>query len=125
MKIRTRRKISLVASGDETSLYLEKIAYDVMEYLKKMNMRYLVIHPEDEYDPGNRMGLLSLKILAKEAGIGWQGKSLLIVSPDYGPIHRLIAILTNMHLDPNRPLKNQSKSQVRPGTQVAGFIIPT
>ncbi len=42
--------------------------------------------------------------------IGWQGRSLLIVSPDYGPIHRLIAILTNMHLDPDRPLKNQCKN---------------
>lgn len=103
-------KVSKDASGDETALYLEKIAYDVMGYLEKKNMRYLVIHPEDEYDPGNRMGLLSLKILAKEAGIGWQGRSLLIVSPDYGPIHRLIAILTNMHLDPNRPLKNQCKN---------------
>lgn len=100
-------KVSKGASGDETGLYLEKIAYDVMEYLEKKNKRYLVIHPEDEYNPENRMGLLSLKILAKEAGIGWQGRSLLVVSPEYGPIHRLIAILTDLHLDPSRPLKNQ------------------
>ena len=52
-------KVSKGSSGDETALYLEKIAYDVMGYLEKKNMRYLVIHPEDEYDPGNRMGLLS------------------------------------------------------------------
>ncbi len=99
-------KVGKSASGDETALYLEKIAYDVMGYLERKKMRYLVIHPEDEYDPENRMGLLSLKILAKEAGIGWQGRSLLIVSPKYGPIHRLIAILTNMKLRPDKPIKN-------------------
>lgn len=100
------RKVSKSASGDETALYLTKIAYDVMGYLEKMKMRHLVIHPEDEYDPENRMGLLSLKILAKEAGIGWQGRSLLIVSPKYGPIHRLIAVLTNLKLNPDKPVKN-------------------
>lgn len=94
------------ASGDETALYLEKIAYDVMGYLEHRHCQYLVIHPEDEYDPDNRMGLLSLKILAKQAGIGWQGRSLLIVSPKYGPVHRLIAVLTNMELIPDGPIKN-------------------
>lgn len=101
------RKVGKNASGDETALYLEKIAYDVMGYLEEKKMQSLVIHPEDEYDPENRMGLLSLKILAKEAGIGWQGRSLLIVSPEYGPIHRLIAILTNMKLEPDKPIKNR------------------
>lgn len=99
-------KISKHASGDETALYLEKIAYDVMGYLEERKHQYLVIHPEDEYDPDKRMGLLSLKILAKQAGIGWQGKSSLIVSPEYGPVHRLIAILTNMDLVPDKPIKN-------------------
>ena len=77
-----------------------------MEYLEKKRYQYLVIHPEDEYDPDKRMGLLSLKILAKYAGIGWQGRSLLVVSPEYGPLHRLIAILTNMKLKPDVPIKN-------------------
>jgi len=103
-------KVSKSASGDEAALYLEKIAYDVMGYLEEKKMRCLVIHPEDEYDPENRMGLLSLKILTKEAGIGWQGRSFLIVSPEYGPIHRLIAMLTNMKLNPDKPLKNLCKN---------------
>ena len=100
-------KISKSASGDETAVYLEKIAYYIMGYLEKKHYQYLVIHPEDEYDPDNRMGLLSLKILAKQASIGWQGRSLLIISPVYGPIHRLIAILTNMPLNPDEPIQNK------------------
>ncbi len=64
-------KVSKRASGKETVLFLERIVYDIMEYLEEKGYQYLVIHPEDEYDPDNRMGLLSLKILAKQAGIGW------------------------------------------------------
>ncbi len=100
-------KIGKNASGDETALYLEKVAYDIMAYLEEKHFQYLVIHPEDEFEPDNRMGLLSLKVLAKQAGIGWQGRSLLIVSPVYGPIHRLIAILTNMSLQPDEPINNR------------------
>lgn len=95
------------SSGKENVLYLEKIVYDVMEYLEEKEHQYLVIHPEDEYDPDKRMGLLSLKVLAKHAGLGWQGRSLLIVSPLYGPIHRLIAVLTNMPLTHDMPLQNR------------------
>jgi len=100
-------KISKSASGDETAIYLEKIAYDVMGFLEERQCQYLVIHPEDEYDPDNRIGLLSLKVLAKQAGIGWQGRSLLVISPVYGPIHRLITILTNMPLHHDEPIKNK------------------
>lgn len=101
-------KISRHSFGDETALYLKKVAYDVMGYLEERKYKYLVIHPEDEYDPDNRMGLLSLKILAKQAGIGWQGKSLLIVSPEYGLLHRLLAILTNTDLIPDKKISNHS-----------------
>jgi epoxyqueuosine reductase len=100
-------KLGRRASGDETAIYLEKITYEIMGYLENRLHQHLVIHPEDEYDTDNRMGLLSLKVLAKQAGLGWQGRSLLIVSQDYGPIHRLIGILTNMPLIPNEPIQNQ------------------
>lgn len=93
--------------GETDEKYLSNpLAYDIMAYLDKRHYKYLVIHPEDEFDVQNRLGLLSLKILAKQAGIGWQGRSLLIISPEYGPIHRLIAVLTNMKLKPDRPVKN-------------------
>ena len=102
-------KISKSASGDETAVYLEKTAYDIIAYLEEKHYQNLIIHCEDEYDPDNRMGLLSLKVLAKQAGLGWQGRSLLIISPIYGPIHRLIAILTNMPLNPDKSIQNMCK----------------
>jgi epoxyqueuosine reductase QueG len=50
---------------------------------------------------------MSFKILAKAAGLGWQGRSLLIRSPEYGPLHRLIAILTDLPVQTKLLIKNE------------------
>jgi epoxyqueuosine reductase len=94
------------ASGHETSVFLEEAALNVVSFLEERGHRGLTIHTEDEFNPAKRMGLLSLKALAKGAGLGWQGRSLLIVSPEYGPIHRLVAVLTDMPLEPDQPIAN-------------------
>ena len=100
-------KLGKAASGADVSLFLEKAALNVMDRLDLEGHRYLTVHVEDEFDPVNRIGLMSLKVLAKAAGLGWQGRSLLIVNPQYGPIHRLIAVLTNKKLDTETPIPNQ------------------
>lgn len=100
-------KLGKRASGSEVSLFMEKAALDVMSYLEARGYPALAIHTEDEFDPIRRMGLLSLKVLAKGAGLGWQGRSLLIISPEYGPVHRWIAVLTNIDLQADEPIPNQ------------------
>ena len=100
-------KLGKKASGNETALFLENAAFSIMEYLENKGYRQLIIHTEDEFDPINRLGFMSLKILAKTAGLGWQGRSLLIISPEYGPLHRLIAILTDIPLKINQIIKNE------------------
>lgn len=100
-------KLGMDTPGSEVNLDLEKAALALTSYLEKKGERTLTIHPDDEFDPVNRLGLLSLKVLAKGAGLGWQGRSLLIVSPEYGPIHRWIAVLTNTDLRADEPVANQ------------------
>jgi epoxyqueuosine reductase QueG len=100
-------KLGKKASGKEISLFLEDAALSIMEYLENKGYRQLNIHTEDEFDPINRLGFISLKILAKTAGLGWQGRSLLIISPEYGPLHRIIAILTDVPLQINQAIKNE------------------
>lgn len=58
-------------------------------------------------DTENLLGAVSHKAIARMAGIGWQGKSLLIVSPEYGPRIRLATVLTDMPLIPDSPIANQ------------------
>ncbi|MFX1593929.1 MAG: 4Fe-4S dicluster domain-containing protein [Promethearchaeota archaeon] len=100
-------KLGKKASGGRTALFLEDAAFSIMEFLENKGYRQLIIHTEDEFDPINRLGFMSLKVLAKTAGLGWQGRSLLIISPEYGPLHRLIAILTDLPLQTNQAIKNE------------------
>lgn len=100
-------KLGTSASGTEVSLFLERVALAVVDRLEREGRRVLTVHTEDEFDPVNRMGLMPLKVLAKAAGLGWQGRSLLIVSPLYGPIHRWIAVLTDMELQGGTAIPNQ------------------
>ncbi|GAK59481.1 iron-sulfur cluster binding protein [Candidatus Vecturithrix granuli] len=100
-------KLGKNVSGTEVNVFLEKAALEIMAYLEEQGYCGLIVHTEDEFDPINRLGLLSLKMLAKGAGLGWQGRSLLIISPEYGPIHRWIAVLTNMDLQADEPIPNQ------------------
>ncbi len=100
-------KLGKSASGTEVSLFLERVALAVVDRLERKGRHVLTVHTEDEFDPVNRVGLMSLKVLAKAAGLGWQGRSLLIVSPQYGPIHRLIGVLTDMQLRGSTAIPNQ------------------
>jgi len=58
-------------------------------------------------DEANLLAGISHKAVARMAGLGWQGKSLLIVSPQYGPRIRLSTVLTDLPLQPGRPVKNR------------------
>jgi len=101
-------KLGEKASGRETSFFLERAAYDIQNRLIADEKKAaLMIHTDDEFDARNRMGLLSLKALAKAAGLGWQGRSLLIVSPDFGPLFRLAAVLTDVPLPSSPRIPNR------------------
>lgn len=53
------------------------------------------------------LGALSHKAVARLAGLGWIGRSGLLVSPTYGPRARLTTVLTDAPLSPNgRVLSN-------------------
>ncbi|CCO24467.1 hypothetical protein [Maridesulfovibrio hydrothermalis] len=48
---------------------------------------------------------ISHKAVAINAGLGWQGKSLLLISPEYGPRIRLVTVLTDLLLPVDGPVK--------------------
>lgn len=100
-------KLGKSTSGTEVSLFLERGALAVVDHLEREGHRVLTVHTEDEFDPVNHVGLMSLKVLAKAAGLGWQGRSLLIVSPQYGPVYRWIGVLTDMELQGGTAIPNQ------------------
>ncbi len=86
---------------------LEKIALRLSLFIEDRGFRTLVVHPRDHLNQVDEMGLISNKAVAKAAGVGWLGKSLLLVTPQYGPRVRLVSLFTDMPLIADAPLQSR------------------
>ncbi len=86
---------------------LDRITGRLVQFIKENGSQALAIPASQILDETDLLGSISHKAIARMAGIGWQGKSLLIISPQYGPRIRLATVLTDMLLVPDVPLKNR------------------
>jgi epoxyqueuosine reductase QueG len=55
-------------------------------------------------------GNVSYKALGRLAGLGWQGKSLLLVNPEHGPRFRMGVVLTDLPVAADAPVCNRCGS---------------
>lgn len=90
----------------KVNLLLDDIALRVSGRIQEMGGKALPIPASQLLDLENWTSYLSHKAVAIAAGLGWQGKSLLLVTSDYGPRVRLVTVLTDLPLDPDEPIKN-------------------
>jgi epoxyqueuosine reductase QueG len=86
---------------------LDGITNRLLRWVVSQGFSGCAIPASQVVDTERLLGSLSHKAVARLAGIGWQGKSLLIVSPQYGPRIRLATLLTDMPLRADQPLKNR------------------
>ncbi|BCB97155.1 iron-sulfur-binding protein [Dissulfurispira thermophila] len=86
---------------------LDKITSQLVQWIIDKGFNAKAIQASHIVDENNLLGNISHKAVARMAGIGWQGKSLLIISPEYGPRIRLATVITNMPLEADQPLKNR------------------
>ena len=87
---------------------LDDIAIRISQYLQASGAKALPIPASQLLDKTEWTSYLSHKAVAIAAGIGWQGKSLLVVNPDFGPRVRLVTVLTDyLDLEPDKPLRNR------------------
>ncbi len=86
---------------------LDAVTAQLEQWTHEQGFSALAIPASQIVDETNLLGSISHKAVARMAGIGWQGKSLLIVSPQYGPRIRLSTLLTDMPLSADGPLKNR------------------
>ncbi|MBI5634400.1 MAG: epoxyqueuosine reductase [Nitrospirae bacterium] len=91
----------------EINAKLDNITASLVDWIKQRGFTAEAVPASFITDEVNLLGNVSHKAVARMAGIGWQGKSLLIVSPQYGPRIRLATVLTDMPLVPDMPLKNR------------------
>jgi len=92
---------------DEQIIALETLGVRVGRVLAPHCKERLVLHAEDCLDPGALRSPVSNKIIAAQAGLGWIGKCLLLVTPRFGPRVRLVSILTDAPLLPGNPLPGE------------------
>lgn len=90
----------------KVNLLLDDIALRVAGLIQKHGGTALPIPASQLLDTENWQSYLSHKAVAIAAGLGWQGKSLLVVNRHYGPRIRLVTVLTDLPLEPDEPVKN-------------------
>jgi epoxyqueuosine reductase len=78
---------------------LNLIASTISSYLNQKGYRALPVPAANRTDEKNAIPTVSHKMIAHIAGLGWIGKSCLLVTPKAGPRLRLISILTDAPLE--------------------------
>jgi len=86
---------------------LDDIGVRLANWLEERGAKALPLPASQSLDREACYSFLSHKAVAVAAGIGWQGKSLLTISPEHGPRIRLTTILTNADLKADPRLKNR------------------
>lgn len=86
---------------------LDRIAQALARELEAAGHRALALPASQLVDKEALTGHVSYKALGRLAGLGWQGKSLLLVNPRLGPRFRLVAVLTDAPLPPDAPIANR------------------
>ncbi|MFW5734702.1 MAG: 4Fe-4S double cluster binding domain-containing protein [Oceanidesulfovibrio sp.] len=86
---------------------LDDVATRVAGLLQSHGARALPIPASQILCEKRFYSYISHKAVAIAAGLGWQGKSLLLVTPEFGPRVRLVTVLTDMDLHPDQPMKNR------------------
>lgn len=86
---------------------LDELAFKTAKYLGKDGFYSLPIPASQVTDRKNWYGAISHKAVARMAGLGWQGKNLLLVTREYGSAVRLVTVLTSAPLVDDGPVKNR------------------
>ena len=87
----------------QANYFLDRLALILSSHIQDKGWRAIPIPASQTIDWEKQLGHLSHKKVAQMAGLGWIGRSNLLVTPQYGARVRLVTILTDMPLPPDNP----------------------
>jgi epoxyqueuosine reductase QueG len=87
-------------SYDVVNQMLDQIGIRVANELQRTGYSAFPVPASKRTSDENICGIFSQKLAAHLAGLGWIGKSCLLITPDHGPRVRWVSILTNAPLQP-------------------------
>lgn len=83
---------------------LDLLAYDLTRWLTGEGFKAFPVPGSTPYNYGELKGLFSHKLAAHLAGVGWIGKSCLLLTDRFGPRVRFVTVLTDAPLKTGAPL---------------------
>ncbi|MBM3154347.1 MAG: epoxyqueuosine reductase [Chloroflexi bacterium] len=86
---------------------INSIGIRISHIIEGRGYRALQVPASHTVDTANLCGLFSHKIGANLAGLGWIGKSCLLVTPDRGTRVRWGTVLTDAPLEPDKPFSGK------------------
>ncbi|WP_321505684.1 4Fe-4S double cluster binding domain-containing protein [uncultured Methanoregula sp.] len=94
------------SSYDVVNLALDQAALRVANLLRRAGFMAFPVPASKRTDDEHISAVFSQKLTPHLAGLGWIGKSCLLVTPDHGPRVRWVTVLTDAPLKPTgSPLK--------------------
>jgi len=88
----------------QLNFLLDRVALLIAAKIEETGYLALPVAASQIIDWERQRGHVSHRQLAQKAGLGWQGRNNLLVTPQQGAQVRLVSILTNFPLKPGRPL---------------------
>lgn len=88
--------------------FLDDLAMRAMNWLQGSGYRAFPIPTSQTINIKDQEGLLSHKMVATRAGLGWIGKNALLVTPKFGPRLRLTSVLTDAPFKTGKPVEESS-----------------
>ena len=88
----------------QTNAFLDRGALLLADHIQKMGFAALPIAASQIIDWDGQRAHVSHKHIGRAAGLGWFGRNNLLVSPELGSRLRLVTVLTNAPLEPDKPL---------------------
>ncbi|MBI4286176.1 MAG: epoxyqueuosine reductase [Chloroflexi bacterium] len=87
--------------------HLDSIALALGQQIQEAGYRAVVVPASQTLDYKRLVGLISHKLAAHLAGLGWIGKSALLVTPESGPRVRWCTILTDAPVETDLPFAGE------------------
>ncbi len=88
----------------QLNFFLDRAAFILAASIRDKGFRSLPIPASQVIDWEKQRAHLSHKEIGRLAGLGWIGRNNLLVHPQFGSQFRLVSVLTDMPLEPGRPL---------------------
>jgi len=89
----------------QLNYFLDRTALQVSSFIQEAGYRALPIPASQIIDWDKQLAHVSHKRVASLAGLGWLGRNNLVVTPEFGSQVRLVTVLTDIPLTPDRPLE--------------------